>query len=82
MMMNGSAVILNASPFLMFCIADCMNHTYDTYVVAHVVYPKIHKASKPSATVVTRGGDGALDSEFAEVFGWGLGLNKARSMAT
>ena len=81
MLMNGSAVILNASLFPMFCIADCMNHASDTYVVAYVVYPKIHRASRPSATVMTRGGDGDLDSEFAEVFGWGLGLDKDGSMA-
>ena len=48
--------------------------TSDTYVVAYVVYPKIHRASRPSATVVARGGDGVLDSAFAEVFGWGWGL--------
>ena len=66
----------------MFCIDDCMSYTYDTYVVAYVVYPKLHRASRPSATVMTRGGDGVLDSEFAEVFGWGLGLNKDCSMAT
>ena len=30
---------------------------------------------------MTRGGDGDLDSEFAEVFGWGLGLDKDCSMA-
>ena len=52
-----------------------MNHTSDKYVVAYVVYPKIHRASRLSATVVTRGGDGVRDSEFAEVFGLGLGFN-------
>ena len=58
-----------------------MNNTTDTYVVAYVVYPKIHRASRASAPVITRGGDGDLDSEFAEVFGWGLGLDKDCSMA-
>ena len=65
----------------MFCIADCTNHTSDRCVVAYVAYPKIHRASRPSVTVVTRGGDGVLGSDFTEFFGWGLGLNKDFSIA-
>ena len=69
-------LLSNTRHMHVFCIADFTTHTSDRYVVDYAVYPKIHRASRPSATVVARGGDGFLGNEFAEGFWLGLGLNK------